>query len=88
MKKLAAFATSAVVIASSVSPIIGNAEYKIDESRFWKGEKAIFAQMERGKLDVDINGDGVFDIMDGFTLYCYAKGEKTAWNLSDYALHC
>ncbi len=71
MKKLTAFCTSAIVIAASATPIIGNAEYKIDESRFVKGEKAIFAQMESGELDVDINGNGEFDAFDGFMLHCY-----------------
>ncbi len=72
MKKLAAFCTSAIVIASSATPIIGNAEYKLEESRWWPGEKAIFAQMDSGELDADINGDGTVDIMDGYTLYRYA----------------
>lgn len=72
MKKLAAFCTSAIVIASQATPIIGNAEYKLDESRFWPGEKAIFAQMDSGELDADINGDGTVDVMDGYTLYRYA----------------
>ncbi len=78
MKKLAAFSTSAIMIASSAAPIIGNAEYKIDESRFWAGEKAMFAQMESGELDVDINGDGAVDVMDGFTLFCYTFRQN--WN--------
>lgn len=83
MKKLAAFCTSAIVIASQANPIIGNAEYKLDESRFWPGEKAIFAQMDSGVLDADINGDGTVDVMDGYTLYRYAfyrqLDEEFAW---------
>lgn len=71
MKKLTAFCTSAIVIAASAAPMIGNAEYKVDESRYWRGEKAIFAQMESGELDVDINGNGEFDVFDGFMLKCY-----------------
>ncbi len=72
MKKLAAFCTSAIVIASQATPIIGNAEYKLDESRFNPGEKAIFAQMDSGELNVDIDGNGTIDVMDGYTLYRYA----------------
>ncbi len=83
MKKLAAFCTSAIVIASQANPIIGNAEYKLDESRLYPGEKAIFAQMDSGELDTDINGDGAVDVMDGYTLYRYALyrqlDEKFAW---------
>ncbi|MCM1529748.1 MAG: dockerin type I repeat-containing protein [Alistipes sp.] len=71
MKKIAALGTSALLIAASASPIIGSAEYKIDESRYWAGEKAIFAKMESGELDLDINGDGAFDVLDGFKLFCY-----------------
>lgn len=73
MKKLAAFCTSAIVIASQATPIIGNAEYKLDESRFHPGEKAIFAQMDNGEFNLDIDGNGVFDVMDGFMLYCYTR---------------
>lgn len=71
MKQLASFFTSAIVIAASATPFIGNAEYQLDTSRFWPGEKAIFAKMDSGELDLDINGDGVFDLMDGYTLQRY-----------------
>ncbi len=71
MKKLASFFTSAIVIASSASPMIGNAEYKIDESRYWPGEMAIFDKMDSGELDLDVNGDGVFDLLDGYTMELY-----------------
>lgn len=71
MKKLAAFCTSAIVIASQANPIIGNAEYKLDETRFNPGEKAIFAQMDSGELNVDIDGNGTIDVMDGYTLFRY-----------------
>ncbi|MBO5163456.1 MAG: hypothetical protein J6B75_03315 [Ruminococcus sp.] len=71
MKQLASFFTSAIVIASSAAPMLGNAEYQIDESRYWPGEKAIFDKMDSGELDLDINGDGVFDLFDGYTLQRY-----------------
>lgn len=71
MKKLASFFTSAIIIASSASPMIGNAEYKIDASRYWPGEKAIFDKMDSGELDLDVNGDGVFDLLDGYTMQLY-----------------
>ncbi len=71
MNKLTSFFTSAIVIAASATPIIGNAEYNIDTSRYWSGEKEIFAKMDSGELDLDINGDGVFDIFDGYTMQRY-----------------
>lgn len=71
MKKLTALSMSAIVIAASATPMIGNAEFKVDETRYWPGEKPIFAQMESGELDVDINGDGVFDIFDCYTMKLY-----------------
>lgn len=71
MKKLASFLTSAIVIAASATPVIGNAEYHLDETRFYKGERAIFAKMDSGEFDLDINGDGVFDVFDGYTMTLY-----------------
>lgn len=71
MKKLASLSVSAILIASSVTPSIGSAKYEIDTSRYWPGEKAIFAKMDSGELDIDINGDGVFDLLDGYTMQLY-----------------
>lgn len=73
MKKLVSF-ISAITIASSAIPTISNAEnaeYKINPSRYWPGESKIFDKMESGELDVDINGNGEFDIMDCYILDKY-----------------
>ncbi|MDE6665977.1 MAG: dockerin type I repeat-containing protein, partial [Ruminococcus sp.] len=45
--------------------------FKVNPVRYWPGEKAIFAKMESGELDVDINGNGEFDIMDCYLLDAY-----------------
>ena len=76
MKKLTSFFTSAVMLAASATPIIGHAEYNVDPSRYWEGEKAMFAAMDSGELDTDIDGNGVTDAFDGYLLecYCYNKG--------------
>ncbi|MDE5936750.1 MAG: hypothetical protein K2G83_05035, partial [Ruminococcus sp.] len=71
MKKLTSFFTSAVVLAASATPVIGNAEYNIDTSRYWEGEKAMFSRMDSGEFDVDIDGNGVVDALDGYLLECY-----------------
>lgn len=73
MKKLTSF-ISAITIASSAIPTISNAEnaeFKINPSRYWPGESKIFDKMESGELDVDINGNGEFDIMDCYLLDKY-----------------
>lgn len=72
MKKLTSI-MSALTLAAVVAPISGNAVYQIDTTRYWKGEKEIFAKMESGEFDTDINGNGEFDIFDCYTLECYLK---------------
>ncbi|MDE6787732.1 MAG: hypothetical protein K2J47_00210, partial [Ruminococcus sp.] len=71
MKKLTSFFTSAVVLAASATPIVSHAEYNIGTSRYWKGEKAMFAKMDSGELETDIDGNGVVDALDGYLLECY-----------------
>jgi len=73
MKKLASF-ISVITITTSVMPTISNASgvpFKVNPSRYWPGEEKIFAKMESGELDVDINGNGEFDIMDCYLLDAY-----------------
>ncbi len=71
MKKLTSFFTSAVVLAASATPVIGHAEFNVDPSRYWSGEKAIFAAMDSGELETDIDGNGTVDALDGYLLECY-----------------
>ncbi|MDE5772080.1 MAG: dockerin type I repeat-containing protein [Ruminococcus sp.] len=73
MKKFMSF-ISALTIMSSAMPTTSNASgvpFKVNPSRYWQGEKEIFAKMESGELDVDINGNGEFDIMDCYLLDAY-----------------
>lgn len=86
MKKLASLSVSAILIASSVTPSIGSAKYEIDTSRYWPGEKEIFAKMDSGELDVDINGNGEFDVFDGFLLKCYVDGLSVPDNTAGFKL--
>ncbi|MDE7363584.1 MAG: hypothetical protein K2N27_01660, partial [Ruminococcus sp.] len=81
MKKLTSFFTSAVVLAASATPIIGHAEYNIDTSRYWPGEKAMFEKMDSGELDTDIDGNGVVDALDGYLLECYCFNRETPTDL-------
>ncbi|MDE5570225.1 MAG: hypothetical protein K2I82_06175 [Ruminococcus sp.] len=83
MKKLTSFFTSAVVLAASATPIVGHAEYNIGTSRYWKGEKAMFAKMDSGELETDIDGNGVVDALDGYLLKCYCYNENLGLNISD-----
>lgn len=75
MKKLTSFFTSAIILAGSVSPIVGHAEFKVDTGRYWAGERDIFAAMDSGELETDIDGNGVVDAIDGYILesYTFAK---------------
>lgn len=75
MKKLTSFFTSAVVLAASASPIVGHAEFKVSTGRYWSGERDIFAAMDSGELETDIDGNGIVDAIDGYILqnYTYAK---------------
>lgn len=75
MKKLASF-VSALTIAFSAMPTISNASgvpFKVNPVRYWEGESKIFSAMESGELDVDINGNGEFDIMDCYLLDSYCS---------------
>ncbi|MDE5854862.1 MAG: hypothetical protein K2H19_07360, partial [Ruminococcus sp.] len=81
MKKLTSLFTSAVVLAASATPIIGNAEYNISESRYWPGEKTMFAKMDSGEFDVDIDGNGVVDALDGYLLECYEHDKGSSIDL-------
>lgn len=72
MKKLTSF-ISAITLAAAAIPMTGNAVYQIDTTRYWKGEKEIFAKMESGEFATDIDGNGEFDIFDCYTLECYLK---------------
>ena len=81
MKKLTSFFTSAVVLAASATPIIGHAEYNVDSSRYWEGEKAMFAAMDSGELDTDIDGNGVVDALDGYLLECYCCDFDLGFNI-------
>lgn len=81
MKKLTSFFTSAVVLAASATPIVGHAEYNIDTSRYWEGEKAMFAAMDNGELDTDIDGNGVVDAFDGYLLECYCCDFDLGFNI-------
>lgn len=81
MKKLTSFFTSAVVLAASATPIIGHAEYNVDPSRYWEGEKAMFEKMDSGELDTDIDGNGVVDASDGYLLECYCCDFDLGFNI-------
>ena len=73
MKKLTSF-ISALTISFSAMPAISNASgvpFSVNPVRYWPGENKIFAKMESGELDVDINGNGEFDIMDCYLLDSY-----------------
>ncbi|MDE5558695.1 MAG: hypothetical protein K2J32_13595 [Ruminococcus sp.] len=73
MKKLTSF-ISALTISFSAMPTISNASgvpFSVNPQRYWHGEDKIFAKMESGELDVDINGNGEFDIMDCYLLDSY-----------------
>lgn len=76
MKKLTSFFTSAVVLASSASPIVGHAEFKVNTGRYWAGERDIFAAMDSGELETDIDGNGVVDAIDGYILESYALEKR------------
>ncbi|MDE6425810.1 MAG: hypothetical protein K2K89_06705 [Ruminococcus sp.] len=73
MKKLASF-ISALTLSVSAMPTISNASgvpFSVNQNRYWPGERQVFAKMESGELDVDINGNGEFDIMDCYLLDSY-----------------
>lgn len=73
MKKLMSF-ISALTIMNPVTPAMSNSSgvpFKVNPIRYWSGEEEIFAKMESGELDVDINGNGEFDIMDCYLLDAY-----------------
>lgn len=73
MKKLMSF-ISALTIMNPVMPAMSNSSgvpFKVNPVRYWSGEEEIFAKMESGELDVDINGNGEFDIMDCYLLDAY-----------------
>lgn len=76
MKKLTSFFTSAVVLAASASPIVGHAEFKVDTGRYWSGERDIFAAMDSGELDTDIDGNGIVDAIDGYILQNYTHAKR------------
>lgn len=74
MKKLTSFISAVTIAAASAVPTISNAEnahFSVNPGRYWDGEAEIFAKMKSGELDVDINGNGRFDIMDCYTLDAY-----------------
>lgn len=81
MKKLTSFFTSAVVLASSASPIVGHAEFKVNTGRYWAGERDIFAAMDSGELETDIDGNGVVDAIDGYLLECYTYNKRASIDL-------
>lgn len=81
MKKLTSFFTSAVVLAASASPIVGHAEFKVDTGRYWAGERDIFAAMDSGELETDIDGNGVVDAIDGYLLECYTYNKRASIDL-------
>lgn len=73
MKKLMSI-MSAITLSLSAMPTISNASgvpFSVNPVRYWPGENKIFAEMESGELDVDINGNGEFDIMDCYLLDAY-----------------
>ncbi|MDE7138086.1 MAG: hypothetical protein K2O29_06460 [Ruminococcus sp.] len=82
MKKLTSF-ISAITMASAAVPITGNAVYTIDPLRYWPGEKEIFSKMESGELEIDIDGNGEFDIFDCYTLQCYCAQTYDGFNYFD-----
>ncbi|MCM1133920.1 MAG: dockerin type I domain-containing protein [Ruminococcus flavefaciens] len=81
MKKLTSFFTSAVVLAASASPVIGHAEFNVDTSRLWSGEKAMFEKMDNGELEIDIDGNGTVDVLDGYLLDCYTYSKISSTDL-------
>lgn len=73
MKKLMSI-MSTITLSLSAMPTISNASgvpFSVNPVRYWAGEDAIFAKMESGEFDVDINGNGEFDIMDCYLLDSY-----------------
>lgn len=81
MKKLTSFFTSAVVLAASATPIVGHAEFNVDSSRYWQGEKEMFAAMDSGELETDIDGNGTVDALDGYLFECYTYNKGAAIDL-------
>lgn len=76
MKKLTSF-LSAMALATAMVPTMGdastNVDFKVNPARYSYGEEKIFDSMESGELDVDINGNGEFDIMDCYLLDSYCS---------------
>ena len=74
MKKIAAF-TTAFLAGLSAIPLTANANdnyklYSFDNSN----DKAIIASIADGKKDIDIDGNGKFDIYDVYQYYLYCNG--------------
>ena len=73
MKKIAAFAT-AFLAGLSNAPLKADAGYNYRMYDFSQNEKGIIAQIANGKNDIDIDGNGIFDINDCYQLYAYSDG--------------
>lgn len=82
MKKLTSF-ISAITMAAAAIPTTGNAVYTIDPRRYWPGEQEIFAKMDSGEFEIDIDGNGEFDIFDCYKLECYCAQEYHGFNYLD-----
>lgn len=73
MKKIAAFAT-AFLAGLANTPLKADAGYNYRMYDFAQNEKGVIVQIANGKNDIDIDGNGVFDINDCYQLYAYSDG--------------
>lgn len=74
MKKLATLAASLSILTNVTGFPVSAAEEAAKRNDVTAEDLSIFAELDRGTLDADVNMDGTFDIRDPFELLAYDYG--------------